>query len=65
MKPENVTSVRIGLTALAIGMGGLGCVPALFAPMMLAAPGATRNPATWLLALSVGTFPIACLAGAV
>lgn len=41
-------------------LGVLGVPPALFAPMILGAPGAISNPAAQLLFWSVFTFPVVC-----
>ena len=58
---EAALVLLIVMTVLSAGTGLIGILPALFAPMMLAAPGSHRNPATLALFFSVITFPLACL----
>jgi sulfite exporter TauE/SafE len=56
------SSIRVALTLL-VGIAGLmGCMPAMMSPMIFDAPGSERNPAAWIFLLSLGTFPIMCLA---
>jgi hypothetical protein len=58
-------ALLIVLTVLVALCGIVGMLPALFAPMMLAAPGANRNLATLVLFFGVLTFPLSCLAAVV
>lgn len=41
-------------------LGMLGCLLALATPMLFDAPGSERDPLTYLMMLSVLSFPLAC-----
>jgi hypothetical protein len=60
MDPERTRQIVRSRTTLFALLGLLGILPALWSPMMLDSPQATRNPATVLLFLSVVTFPVIC-----
>ena len=61
MSPKTGTTIRVALTVLLIILGVLGCIPAMFTPMMFDDGAALRNPPTIILALSVVTWPLSCL----
>jgi hypothetical protein len=51
----------LALAALWAVVGIVSFLPAMFSVMMFDAPGSTEQPATWVLALSVLSFPLVCL----
>ena len=61
VSPRASTTIRVVLTVLLVILGVLGCIPAMFTPMMFDDGAALRNPPAIILALSVVTWPLSCL----
>ena len=59
--PKAGFTIRVVLTVLLVILGLLGCIPAMFTPMMFDDGDALHNPATIILAVSIVTWPPCCL----
>jgi uncharacterized protein len=58
---KTVVAIHLLVASAVFGLAGfLGVVPAIFSCMAFDAPGSAAQPLPWLLAITVGSFPLVC-----